>query len=407
MYYHWRKQRAADGRCTDMTGFTRLAAIRDGKPDGLEKQMPTMFLEQLGDDFIRSHFGFGVLNRPHSVRVLLQTPSLLAQIEEEFVMVAETDHILTRPLVNLATLSSPAAYVFGYMHASHRTDWVVKKYWPEGSFKQVQPIGPSPAIITKAQLALFVDDWMDISVDLRSNADAEKCIQGWVQEMWGYSIGAAKHNVTHKLVRDFQAEPGAQAHNLKPDFWKSINVFHYTYGIEYRMDGRPQGVNQIGEWSLDKRHYGGAYPPRDLEPPPVGANAAACWLVQAWNEGIDADPDWPASNAFGTIGWRRECSNEAKMRAHPVASLLLGSKWSWAGIVPGLEFESWCAVKTPWSAGKWGLQTQSRTCDAQCVQHSFWLEFSGALHSLTLSSDGRALDSTRIGDGEKVALVRQ
>ncbi|KAJ1640018.1 hypothetical protein T492DRAFT_832455 [Pavlovales sp. CCMP2436] len=187
--------------------------------------------------------------------------------------------------------------------------------------------------------------------------------------MWGYSIGAAKHNVTHKLVRDFQAEPGAQAHNLKPDFWKSINVFHYTYGIEYRMDGRPQGVNQIGEWSLDKRHYGGAYPPRDLEPPPVGANAAACWLVQFRDS---------------------------------VYSLL-----SVTVMELGLVFESWCAVKTPWSAGKWGLQTQSRTCDAQCVQHSFWLEFSGALHSLTLSSDGRALDSTRIGDGEKVALVRQ
>ena len=50
------------------------------------------------------------------------------------------------------------------------------------------------------------------------------------------------------------------------------------------MAGRPQGVNQIGEWSLDKRHYGGDYPPRQLQPPPRGANAAARWLLGAWNE---------------------------------------------------------------------------------------------------------------------------
>ena len=40
---------------------------------------------------------------------------------------------------------------------------------------------------------------------LRSNGDAEKVIQGWVQEMWGYSIAAASHGIVHSVHRDFQA----------------------------------------------------------------------------------------------------------------------------------------------------------------------------------------------------------
>lgn len=188
--------------------------------------------------------------------------------------------------------------------------------------------------------------------------------------------------------------------------------------------------SHTGEWSLDKRHYGGAYPPRNLEPPPKGANAAACWLVQAWNEAMDADPDWPDSAAFGTIGWRRGCTPEAELRAHGIGGALLGSKWTWAGI-PGLEFSGPCEVKTPWGTGKWGLQTRSRACDAACVARSVFLDFSGALHSLAFQPDAEpdaepsgagAPDparrgpgarrlvrfvSTRVGDGEKVIGLRQ
>jgi hypothetical protein len=38
---------------------------------------------------------------------------------------------------------------------------------------------------------------------------------------------------------------------LKPDFWRQYYIYHYTYGIEYTMEGKPM-MNTIGEWSLDK-----------------------------------------------------------------------------------------------------------------------------------------------------------
>jgi len=43
----------------------------------------------------------------------------------------------------------------------------------------------------------------------------------------------------------------ANLNQLKPDFWKQYYIYHYTYGIEYTMDGKPM-MNTIGEWSLDK-----------------------------------------------------------------------------------------------------------------------------------------------------------
>ena len=47
MYYHWKKQAAAGGPCSDMSGFTRLVASEGAKPDGLEAEMPSVFVKQM------------------------------------------------------------------------------------------------------------------------------------------------------------------------------------------------------------------------------------------------------------------------------------------------------------------------------------------------------------------------
>ena len=117
MYFHWKKQAAAAGPCGDMGGFTRLVASEGGKPDGLEGEIPSVFVPQLPASVIESHFHFGVLNRPESVRQLLASPALLRQITSDFVLVLETDHVLMQPIPNLATRTTPAAFTFGYMHA--------------------------------------------------------------------------------------------------------------------------------------------------------------------------------------------------------------------------------------------------------------------------------------------------
>ena len=56
-----------------------------------------------------------------------------------------------------------------------------------------------------------------------------------------------------------QAEPSALWHT---QLESAPRIYHYTFGLEYTSDGIP--VQSIGDWSLDKRHYMSAYPPKEL-----------------------------------------------------------------------------------------------------------------------------------------------
>jgi len=364
-YFHWRKNAAAGGRCTDMVGFTRLCATEGGKPDGLEREMPTIFTTQLSEEVIAKHFHFNVLNRPNSILQLLARADLREYLGSSYVLVMETDHVFMRPMPNLATETTPAAWVFGYMHANPSQDRIIQQYWPEGSSRSLDPVGPSPLLIHVDQLRTLAPKWMDFSLGLRATSEAESVMQGWVQEMWGYSIAAASLGIKHRLVHEMQIEASSLTRHVDADFDTKFYIFHYTYGIEYRLsDGEPQGINQIGEWSLDKRHYGNDHPPRLLEEPPTNANAAAFWLLRAWNEASAGIPDWPASKSMGTVGWRREKVTSAEMGVSTAAQKVAGSRWGWGGDENRLEFQAGGTLVTPWGEGKWGVISSASTRQA-------------------------------------------
>ena len=156
MYFHWKKQRDADpkGACTELTGFTRLVASAGGRPDGLESEVPSAFVkEYTGGEAAKFH-GYRVVNRPYSVVQFLKTAAWRS-IPEQYLYIAETDHLLMHQLPNRASLGSPMAYVFGYMGANPAHASIVKNAWPEGGadgYKRVQPIGPSPVVIHRDDL---------------------------------------------------------------------------------------------------------------------------------------------------------------------------------------------------------------------------------------------------------------
>jgi len=365
-YFHWRKNAAAGGRCTDMVGFTRLCATEGGKPDGLEREMPTIFTTQLSEEVIAKHFHFNVLNRPNSILQLLARADLREYLGSSYVLVMETDHVFMRPMPNLATETTPAAWVFGYMHANPSQDRIIRQYWPEGSSRSLDPVGPSPLLIHVDQLRTLAPKWMDFSLGLRATSEAESVMQGWVQEMWGYSIAAASLGIKHRLVHEMQIEASSLTRHVDADFDTKFYIFHYTYGIEYRLsDGEPQGINQIGEWSLDKRHYGNDHPPRLMEEPPPNANAAAFWLLRAWNEASAGIPDWPVSKSMGTVGWRREKVTSAEMGVSTAAQKVAGSRWGWGGDENRLEFRAGGTLGTPWGEGKWGVISSTSTRQAE------------------------------------------
>jgi len=399
MYYHFVKQRKLAGPCGDMGGFTRLVASEGGKPDGLEAEMPSFFVRQYTTAEIARYGHFGVLNRPFSVVQFADRGGFEA-LQEQFVYIAETDHVLMRPLPNLATPDKAAAFSFGYMHCGSSHQPLLDKFAPGVTYSDVQPVGPSPLVVSKPVLRRLAPLWLNLSLALKLDPVADRRF-GWVLEMWGYSIAAASLGIRHS-IKGMQIEPNAYA-GTKDGFEKGYQIFHYTYGIEYRLNGSPQGFNTIGEWSLDKRHYGGAYPPPNLDPPPKQANPSTKWLHAAWNEAItEAGDTWPATNAMGTIGWRREGATADEIQKSALASAVVGSHWTWAGIKT-LSFLPAGALKTPWGVGKWGIALRPKGLPA-CAPpgECLYIDFSGAAHHASFDLSAGTFLSTRVGDGEEV-----
>ena len=102
----WKKNSQRAGPCADAVGFTRLCATPNGEPDGLQEEIPSLFTVELSHAVLSRHFGFGVLNRPNSVRQLLERlPTLPRDRPEdlgsaEYLLLLETDHVIMKPIPN-------------------------------------------------------------------------------------------------------------------------------------------------------------------------------------------------------------------------------------------------------------------------------------------------------------------
>eukprot|EP00966_Prymnesium_polylepis_P005925 135344-Prymnesium_polylepis.1 len=160
--------------------------------------------------------GYRVINRPYSVTQLLSDKvAVWRAIKEDYIYIAETDHVLMHPLPNKAERGSPMAYVFNYMGPNPGYADIIERAWPDGGssgYRRVQSIGPSPVVIHRDDLEKIAKPWEETAVALKTNNRANSAL-GWVIEMWGYSIAAAKIGLRHQEFADFQVAappPGTQ-----------------------------------------------------------------------------------------------------------------------------------------------------------------------------------------------------
>jgi hypothetical protein len=163
MYYHVRKQKAAEGACTEIGGITRLLTMPGGRPDAMTARIPTYVVRELLQG--SEDHGFVVMNRPHSVQAFVRDPAALALVREDYIFIAETDHVWLRPIANVATPSSPLAFHFGYMEAHFRAP-LIERFCAGGS-RTMDPVGPSPLIIHRELLAKLVGPWLAMSHKLK------------------------------------------------------------------------------------------------------------------------------------------------------------------------------------------------------------------------------------------------
>ncbi|KAG8462690.1 hypothetical protein KFE25_004666 [Diacronema lutheri] len=282
-YYHYLKQKRLNP-CSEMGGFTRLVNLPGGRPDRLVDEMPSVVVKQLsGGRGDGGDYGFIVMNRPWGVMQLLKTAHW-AKIVEEYVLIMETDHLFMHPPLNKATPTSPSAFKFYYMNSKDpKFIPVIRKYWT-GSLDDVDPVGPSPAIMTKTMLEKLTPAWWDFSLRMkRDDPDANREF-GWVLEMWGYTLGALSLGIRHVVDPDFQCEPqgtGMDGMSLYP-------IYHYTFDV------RTERV-----WSISKRTFHGRYFPKNHRLPPPCSSESHFTLTTLFNEASANLPHWEGDDAHG------------------------------------------------------------------------------------------------------------
>ena len=433
MYYHFQKLQRADP-CSEMTGFTRLLSSPDGGRDAMSDKIPTVHAKMLspgtgcqstGEN--TCDMGFPVMNRPHAVtQFLAQLP---ASLTEEYVLIAETDHLFLKEPRNLATPTKPVCFPFGYVdcHGRPRMICPVQKSvrsqrraahlflrymnakapelrplvakWAEDP-DEVDPCGPSPILIHLPQLRKLTPEWLALSFKLKRDEEADK-VFGWVLEMWGYTIAASRLGIRHLVWNDFQTEPSSLWHSTLDG---DPHIYHYTFGLEYTLDGLP--VTGVGDWSLDKRHFMGQYPPRHLDAPPKCAGRAAATLTAMFNEASAAIGDWPEDTApHGTLGWANVngpsavndapalATEEAYQHSKLAKAVVARGAWQWAGKTPVLFFRSG-RIYTPWGSGTWSIVGDAHH-DAHHEAISVALGDACATWHLTFSKDVRTFTATR------------
>ncbi|XP_010931985.1 hydroxyproline O-arabinosyltransferase NOD3 isoform X1 [Elaeis guineensis] len=266
MYYWYKKMKDMEG--SEMGGFTRV--LHSGHPDNLMEEIPTFVVDPLPEGRDQ---GYIVLNRPWAFVQWLKK----ATIEEDYILMAEPDHIFVNPLPNLAHGSDPAGFPFFYIKPSEN-EKIVRKFFPEdkGPLTAIDPIGNSPVIIQKSQLEKIAPIWMKVSLQMKDDPETDKAF-GWVLEMYAYAIASALHGVRHILRKDFMIQP---PWDLKVG---KTFIIHYTYGCDYSLEGKLT-YGKIGEWRFDKRSYLRNAPPRNLSLPPPGVPESVVTLVKMVNE---------------------------------------------------------------------------------------------------------------------------
>ncbi|CAN6449971.1 unnamed protein product [Victoria cruziana] len=276
MYYWFKKYQNLDG--SEMGGFTRI--LHSGKPDKYMNEIPTFVADPLpaGTDQ-----GYIVLNRPWAFVQWLRD----ADIKEDYILMAEPDHLIVKPIPNLSKGGNPAAFPFFYIDPK-KYEQLLRKFFPEneGPITNIDPIGNSPVIIEKASLKEIAPTWMNVSLAMKKDPETDKAF-GWVLEMYAYAVSSALHGVKHVLYKDFM---------IQPPWDKEIGgkfIIHYTYGCDFDLQGK-MTPGKFGEWRFDKRSYGTTVPPRNLPLPPAGVPESVVMLVKMVNEATANIPDWGA-----------------------------------------------------------------------------------------------------------------
>ncbi|KFM22371.1 hypothetical protein F751_0081 [Auxenochlorella protothecoides] len=279
-----------------MGGFTRL--LHSGKEDDLMAEIPTWVAQPLPPE--HPDHGYVVLNRPYALLQWIKG----AVIPEKYVLMSEPDHVWLKPMPNLMTGTTPAAFPFFYIEPSKKEFLpIVQKFVGPISrveAEEIAPIGNAPTFMSVADMKNVMPIWFNISIAVHNDEAASKA-WGWVQEMYAFTLSCYKAGI-RDISLFLKARGPCGVMTSQPPWDSSMDpyyILHYTYGMDYTKEG-VFTPGKIGEWRFDKRAYSLRPPPRNLGEPPEGMkNDLVRHLIHAINEASSIIPDWDDYSATG------------------------------------------------------------------------------------------------------------
>jgi len=398
-YYHYLKMKRLHP-CSDLGGFTRLFNTPNAQPDGLMDEIPTLLVKQLGHGSCSEcDRGFIVMNRPWGVVQFVDSEHFKSHIEEEYVLVIETDHMMMKVLPNTAEPDLPIGFGFYYMLGTDpKLKPVVQKFLdPSIDPITVDAVGPSPILIHKPLLGRVARPWWEMSQRMQRDGDAQR-IFGWVLEMWGYNIAVRNMGIRHTVSKDIQVEPQGEG----TDDMDTKSIYHYTFGLTPKpiFPGAPS-------WRLDKRMYYGAYPSDHLAMPPACTAKSGFIIASLWNEAAQHIPTWKSKNSphpdAGKVDNLRSrlLANTRAEAAGGLGDRLRGTgPWKWGRIDHLYLFSRGLAYvhgPTPVQIGKIGSWVVSSESDGQVA-----LKLCGKEYTLHFDKPEQPWSFSAMADGQRI-----
>ncbi|KAK9797809.1 hypothetical protein WJX73_009693 [Symbiochloris irregularis] len=283
--YYWYQKLRKEHPTSAIGGFTRL--LHSGQADGLMAEIPTKVVEPLPPGIDK---GYVVLNRPYAF--LQWSQKYLKDLEEDYVLMSEPDHIFLQPMPLWATPTKGAAFPFSYMEPGKNQD-VLRPYITNGfDIAAIAPIGNSPVMLHKDNMSAIMEPWYDLSLRFKKDSAVEKAF-GWILEMYAYAVASTQKpggNLPYELHPEMMLQPPWD--NRLSINGKDAYILHFTYGNDYSEQGQ-MTYGKVGSWHFDKRDYTALYPPKNIPDLPRNIDSPALRrLIASINEASAASNSW-------------------------------------------------------------------------------------------------------------------
>ena len=332
VYHHWNR---SAGACTQTAGFTRLCVTPGGQPDGLQDEIPTLFLKRTA--------AWSEATRAEMIKYLAQS-SRMGRIRRysSYVLLLQCNVIPLQPLPPAAAAlmkrgSANALVAFApsitpmsnvsWRRVEHR----IRAEWPAARHEDVPPIrGSSPILVHLDRLDELASAWYRLAILLRDADEADAAAAEFTPASWSYAIAAASLGLRHEVMAGSCAVGGIRSgtvgdsgdtvgdavgrivggavgsieHVARPLAPQGCHMLCYEPRLDFAVDGSPCAPGTVGDWSLDLSRIAAttARLPYPLPSPPKTARDATATasdkamreragrLIDAWNEAIQSRP---------------------------------------------------------------------------------------------------------------------